>query len=104
MEGLSRANGEPQGLGPPVLTPHPRTVLEESFARSPRETSEHGLAEVALVCVCDRSGHTAARFQGSFGLCPKKEGGEAAPASGRDFLNLGLERVRSPLPRDLCWA
>lgn len=93
--GLSRANGERQGFGSPILTLHPRTLLEESFARPPREASEHGLAEVALVCVCDRRGGTAARLQPSLGLCPKKEGGEAAPASARDFLGLGLERVSS---------
>lgn len=102
--GLSRANGERQGLGSPILTLHPRTLLEESFARPPREASEHGLDEVALVCVCDRGGGTAARLQPSLGLCPKKEGGEAAPTSARDFLGLGLERVSSLLPQDVCWA
>ncbi|MEJ1281491.1 hypothetical protein NN561_012441 [Cricetulus griseus] len=100
--GLSRANGERQGFGSTVLTPHPRTLLEESFACPPREKSKHGLTEVALVCVCDRGGGTAAHVQGSLGLRPKKEGGEAAPASVRDFLGLGLERVSSLLPRDVC--
>ncbi|KAB0395263.1 hypothetical protein E2I00_003850, partial [Balaenoptera physalus] len=62
-----------EGAGLTVLTPNPQTQPQESFP-SRKERSEHGSALVALVCLCDRGGGTAARLRGSLSLCPEKEG------------------------------
>ncbi|KAJ8793963.1 hypothetical protein J1605_000162 [Eschrichtius robustus] len=73
-----------EGAGLTVLTPNPQTQPQESFP-SRKERSEHGSALVALVCLCDRGGGTAARLRGSLSLCPEKEGGEDAVSSNTGF-------------------
>lgn len=54
---------------------------------------------MALVCLCNHGGGTAARFRGSLSLCPEKEGGEDAVSSNMGFSELeGLERICFVLP------
>ena len=106
--GLSWANEKGKGgwfafsHAQPTLRPSPRKVS----LLGGRE-GEHGSALVALVCLCNHGGGTAARFRGSLSLCPEKEGGEDAVSSNMGFSEReGLKRIRfvlpDPFPRQFC--